>query len=912
MDGMFRTRRSGRLPRWLRWWVCGLIAAAPAVVAAAPRLVISPFGYRIEQIAPVDGQARAYDLTLRAGVANPGDPAADVTARLSSSFDGVMVLDGQIGFGDVGRASLLRPAVSLDTFRLRLTLPRRSSLWVLLQYVQSALDGLSWTVSCANCGGNRPPVADAGPDRTAFVGQGVTLDGSGSFDADGQSLQFGWAAVSLPAGSAVSLSDAAAVQPTIVPDLEGVYVFRLIVSDGIDDSAPAIVTVTTRNSAPVARAGEDLTAAVGARVRLDGSTSSDADGDALTYEWTLLELPPGSDAMLLTADPASPWAEFIPDRAGRYVAELVVHDGQAESQPDTVLVSTVNSAPVADAGPDRTVAVGAVVQLDGYASTDVDGDALAYRWSLTVPEGSQAVLAVTAGVETQFVVDRPGLYLAQLIVNDGAADSVPDTAVISTVNSAPVADAGVDREVQIGEEAFLDGSASHDADDDPLGFDWSLTSVPPGSVAVLDEPQTRQPALTPDLPGAYVSQLIVNDGSLDSAPATVTLSAREPAPPPVPDTEPPAAPQAQLVSLVREGAGHIRVSGKAGSVEGRAQVTITNYTTGVFITATAAADGSFSVLIAAADADALLIVARDAAGNASGAAAISAGNDLELIIDTPLANTELPGSIVRVSGRLRAPRNSGVVVDGRPATVHFDPDGSTFVTQIEVAPPEGAGPVALPVSIDVSMHTPDGRSLTRQVDVLVRRRSDYVLRVSPANGPAPLRAGFELIDRRGAGVSRLDFDFDGDGQIDLSTADISASPDWTYTEPGSYLATVAITEEGGSIRTANVPVTVHDRDELLSSLRSVWDGMTTALVNGSVDGAAARLNESARRRYAPVFEVLREDMPQIVASFSPLHPVEVGSEIAEFVVARDTEGADRAFFIYMTRDRSGVWRVGGM
>src|SRR3990172_7106905 len=104
-----------------------------------------------------------------------------------------------------------------------------------------------------------PPVRDAGPDQTVPVGGTVQLDGSGSHDADGDSLTFLWDIVALPPGSAAFLSDATAVAPTFVADVAGTYVLELIVNDGTTDGAPDTVEVIAGNSAPVADAGPDQT-----------------------------------------------------------------------------------------------------------------------------------------------------------------------------------------------------------------------------------------------------------------------------------------------------------------------------------------------------------------------------------------------------------------------------------------------------------------------------------------------------------------------------------------------------------------------------------------------------------------------------------------------------------------------------
>lgn len=91
-----------------------------------------------------------------------------------------------------------------------------------------------------------------------------------------------------------------------------------------------------------------------------------------------------------------------------------------------------NLAPVANAGPDQTVYVGDTVTLDGSKSSDADGNSLTFRWALTSrPNGSAATLSNATAVNPTFAVDRPGTYVAQLIVNDGKIDSAPDTVAIT-------------------------------------------------------------------------------------------------------------------------------------------------------------------------------------------------------------------------------------------------------------------------------------------------------------------------------------------------------------------------------------------------------------------------------------------------------------------------------------------------
>ncbi|HET9836697.1 MAG TPA: PKD domain-containing protein, partial [Candidatus Angelobacter sp.] len=371
--------------------------------------------------------------------------------------------------------------------------------------------------------GQSLPIANAGPAQTAFVGSTVQLDGTASSDQDGDPLSYQWSFASVPIGSSAALSGAATPKPTFTVDKPGVYTVQLIVSDGQLNSKPATVTITTINSPPVANAGANQTVFVTSIVHLDGSRSSDVDGDPLTYQWSLTTVPDGSTAQL--SDPTAVKPTFTADVKGLYVAELIVNDGHVNSAPATVTVSTVNSPPVANAGPNQTLQAGRTVNLDGSKSSDVDGDPLTFRWSiLSEPPGSGAMLSDPSSARPSFFADQIGTYIIQLVVNDGMVDSAAATVTITTKNTAPVASAGPNQSVFVGSTVTLNGSASTDVDGDSLTYRWSLLSVPANSVATLANPATVTPSFAVDVKGTYIAQLIVNDGFIDSAPATVTIS----------------------------------------------------------------------------------------------------------------------------------------------------------------------------------------------------------------------------------------------------------------------------------------------------------------------------------------------------------------------------------------------------
>ena len=373
---------------------------------------------------------------------------------------------------------------------------------------------------------NSPPVANAGPNQTVAVGSTVQLNGSKSFDVDGNPLTYTWNFVSTPATSAAALASPTSVTPSFTADVAGTYIIQLVVNDGLHNSQPSTVTVTTGNTPPVANAGSNQKVNVNSLVQLNGSGSTDVNGNPLWYVWTLNTIPAGSKATLSNPTAVNP--TFTADEPGTYVAQLIVNDGFSSSQPSTVTISTnAVQAPTANAGSPQTVAPGATVQLSGSGSTDPQGLPLTYTWSLiTLPANSHAVLSATNIVNPTFVADLPGNYVAQLTVNNGFLSSAtPSTVTITTADTAPIANAGANQNVAVGGTAFLNGSQSYDPDNETLTYSWTFNSIPTGSNATLVNPTTVNPSFVADVPGTYVVQLVVSDPFLKSTPSTVTITA---------------------------------------------------------------------------------------------------------------------------------------------------------------------------------------------------------------------------------------------------------------------------------------------------------------------------------------------------------------------------------------------------
>lgn len=487
------------------------------------------FTVLIDSRVPFDASKLRW--TFRGGPASPiADAGPSQTARVGSAVklqgggstnpggSGTLMYRWAVASRPEGSAAVVDNPASVDpifsadiagAYELKLTVDNGAAISTASTFINTL---------------NTPPVADAGRNRTVPVASTVTLNGSGSSDVDGNALRYSWVLVSRPARSKAVLRNANSVAPAFVADESGTYVAQLVVNDGTADGNPSVVSITTGNTPPVANADVNRVVEPNAIVRLNGSGSTDVDGNELTYHWILLSTPLGSAAALNDGNAVDP--TFTADLPGTYVAQLIVHDGQVNSVPTTVWITTDAAlAPEAKAGFDQTVAVNSVVSLDGRGS-DPQARQLANRWTLiSRPEGSSAAIENGNDANPTFIADQPGDYVAQLIVNNGMFDSAPSTVKVTTKNTAPLARGGRNLSVKIGDSVQLDGSASSDADRDALAYRWSFMRRPSGSNASLSGAETVAPAFVADLPGLYVVQLIATDGQSRSTPVTVSVEA---------------------------------------------------------------------------------------------------------------------------------------------------------------------------------------------------------------------------------------------------------------------------------------------------------------------------------------------------------------------------------------------------
>ena len=188
----------------------------------------------------------------------------------------------------------------------------------------------------------KPPVADAGQDQQIQLPANVIqLDGSKSYAREGSIKSYKWGVVSAP--DSVSLLNATTPTPIVLSAQEGLYTFRLIVTDTYNsvDSADVnvIVLKNVPNEPPVVYIQSDSTISLPQTTALlDGSASYSLDKTIVKYEWSIVSGPSGA----IIEDPANAVTSVSSLTEGEYEFGLKVTDSKGEVSVSVVKVVVNN------------------------------------------------------------------------------------------------------------------------------------------------------------------------------------------------------------------------------------------------------------------------------------------------------------------------------------------------------------------------------------------------------------------------------------------------------------------------------------------------------------------------------------------------------------------------------------------
>jgi hypothetical protein len=300
--------------------------------------------------------------------------------------------------------------------------------------------------------GNLPPVAVANklsPAGSPLAGDLVTLDSSGSLDPEGVPLQYAWSQVS---GPAAFLSSLTVAQPVFTPVISGTYTFQLMVSDGVQQSFPAL---TSFQVLPAVGTGPiSVLPSLNSPLLLNGhvsnaapiSMSSTHAAPISDWWWEQISGPAVvlNPSFAVDTDPIT----FTAPVAGLYRFRLNGLDFadhlRTSTTFDVVVDTAATTSPVANAGSTQTATAGQLVTLDGSASSGTN--TLTMHW--TQVSGPPVALSNPSATNPSFVPGAAGTYVFALTVSQGVTansaqtDTTPSFVTVTVSGSSGTSQTG--------------------------------------------------------------------------------------------------------------------------------------------------------------------------------------------------------------------------------------------------------------------------------------------------------------------------------------------------------------------------------------------------------------------------------------------------------------------------------------
>lgn len=235
----------------------------------------------IDAAAALGWNAEPIDNPPTVSITNPTESAVVVGTVIitadASDDNGVNQVDFYIGEVWIGTDTLSPYAIDWDSTSVS-DGEKTITATAMDTASQSGSDSIIVTVDNVN----DKPTANAGDDQTVSDSNGdgsetITLDGSGSYDADGTIVSYEW-----KEGITVIATNSTATLSATV----GVHTYTLTVTDNDGATSSDNVAITVlENQAPSANAGDDQTATLGTEIIFDGSGSTDPDGTIVNYKW---------------------------------------------------------------------------------------------------------------------------------------------------------------------------------------------------------------------------------------------------------------------------------------------------------------------------------------------------------------------------------------------------------------------------------------------------------------------------------------------------------------------------------------------------------------------------------------------------------------------------------------------------
>ena len=279
--------------------------------------------------------------------------------------------------------------------------------------------------------------------------------------------------------------------------------------------------------------------------------------------------------------------------------------------------------------------------------------------------------------------------------------------------------------------------------------------------------------------------------------------------------------------------------------------------------------------------------------------------DAALLVDAGIDGSVVAGSQVIVTGRVAAPANSGISVNGQLAA--YDRNGR-FSAAVALEP--GANTLTFVLSTEA------GLTATQTITVNRNGTSTISFTATPDEAFVGDQINFELKITPSVVYGTAEFDINGNGSYSFKVPASSVSNGSIkfyvpgYSAAGVYRVKARLVDSLGNIVAFEENIVEITTQAVLDNIsRGLWGKINDALGAGDKATAMTRLAPVAQGKYGPVFDALMPQMAAIIAGYSALTNIQIDLGMSEYVLNQTSDGANNAFFVYFVRGDDGVWRL---
>lgn len=370
----------------------------------------------------------------------------------------------------------------------------------------SGLANVSVTVNATPV--NVAPTANAGADNSITLPTNmITLVGLGN-DIDGSIASYSWIIFSGPGGTLTNQNTSTLTASNMVA---GTYIFRLTVTDNQGatgfDTVTIVVQPASVNQTPLVDVGSDFSLTLPTNSTSITAAAADSDGTISTLAWIKVSGPAVTIANANTIT-----VSLSAMVTGSYVFRLTVTDNMGANASDevTVIVSSVNQAPVVVASNDEIITLPTSSTNLIAVSSDPDGSIASYIWTNTSGPGAPILTGATSnslGISGLII----GTYVFRVLVTDNQGATAFDevnVVVQNAANQSPTANAGLNKTITLPTNSTNFVGSGTDPDGTIASYSWSQIS---GAALTLSNANTQTLSISGAIAGGYTLRLAVTD-----------------------------------------------------------------------------------------------------------------------------------------------------------------------------------------------------------------------------------------------------------------------------------------------------------------------------------------------------------------------------------------------------------------